>query len=457
MNRRTLLSSAAGGLASGRAGYGRPLQRRLELRVANPDAPVVDARMATPRPASNEFPPTVVETSRGRLLFIGTNHSVAVPLAPGVHILKEPGCALAAPPVFSIGGIVHEMRLGRLPMLYDIPTREYWRHTYCGAFDLLTLPASGSRPEWVYAINHCENKNLSFKTRFTRIYTTNSVNPADEATPATTSGSLTGEFRDYQPAYFGFVSMAYAPVTAETKWGGELFHHDQGPILWPPTGMMTPDGSRKHPQYRNPHPHPSALLAEDPKDGKPYIYVFAVDSGQGAGDGTMVMAARAPLTSHGLPGAFLNYYRGEYSEPSLPADMRQDIAELRTLPGGRCDPIHPDLDGTTVRPNRFFVARMRRSGLFLSVEAFSYAEGGRTYYELGLRLSEDLRVWSRRFPVPGTRTERGAKTGPLRLAYPKFLGGDGHSHHFIDETETFYILGTKPYELAYRELRVSIG
>ena len=100
--------------------------------------------MAAPRPASNEFLPTVVETSHGRLLFIGTDRSVAVPLAPGAHIVKQPGCALAAPPVFSIGGIVHEMRLGHLPMLDDIPARGYWQ-------------PNGTRPGWVYAITPCEN------------------------------------------------------------------------------------------------------------------------------------------------------------------------------------------------------------------------------------------------------------------------------------------------------------
>ena len=403
MTRRVFVSMTGIGFASALARRGQPAKPQVQLRVVNPIAPVVDAQMPTPRPAVNEYPPTVVDTSHGRLLFIGTNHSVAVPLSRDVHIPKEPACALAAPPVYSIGGIVHEIRLGRLPLLYEIPTDQYWRHTYYGAFDLLTLPASGGHPEWVYAVMHGENKNLSFKMRFTRIFTTNSVNPADEATPATSSGSLTGEFREYQPAYFGFVGMAYAPVTPETKWGAELFHHDQGPILWPPTGFMSSDGSRKHPCYHNPHPHPSVLLAEDPRDGKPYIYVFAVEYGQCEGDGWMVMAARAPLASRGLPGAFRNYYNGDYTEPSLPsADMRRPIELLRTLPGGRCDPIHPDLDGTSVRPIRFFVTRLRRSGLFLSVEEYSYQEVGRTYYELGLRLSEDLRAWSER---PGSRNQ----------------------------------------------------
>lgn len=460
-SRRKLLSrsvGAAGAAAmaveSGR-GYGTPLSKRLALKIRNPEAAVVDAKMPTPKQTGNEFPPSVVTVAGRRWLFIGSNHSVAVPIPAGGHILKDPGLAVRQPPIYSIGGVVHEIRLGRLPFLYNIPDEVFWRHTYCGAFNVDIMPAGNGHPEWVFSINHCENKNLSWRTKYTKIFTTNSINPADEATETTTSGSLTGRFREYQPAYFGLVSMSYAPVTPETKYGSELFHHDMGPVTWPQTGFMTPDGKSKAPGYNNPHPHPSSLIAEDPKDGKKYVYLFEVISDPETGT-NMIGASRSPLAERGLPGTYRTFYRGEYTEPSLP-DMSGGIAESRCRKGGKASPVHPS---TRCHMNRFFVARLKRSGLFLSVETYTIREGSESYMETALRLSEDLRNWTERFVVPNTRVSSGRKSGEtpsFNMYYPKFLSADGSSHYEIDESEIFYILATKPHEVVYRELSVEVA
>jgi hypothetical protein len=321
------------------------------------------------------------------------------------------------------------------------------------------MPADGNHGEWVFSVNHNENKNERFLWPFGTLYVHNSINLNDPAGPETSSGPNPTGYRDYQPGYFGFVSMSYAPLTPETRHGMILNKHDMGPILWPWSGFLTKDGKDKHPQYNNPHPHPSSLIAEDPKDGKKYIYVFQIESSTKPDGDRMIMAARAPIESRARPGSFLNLYRGEYTEPALPKNMKEDIAVLLTRPGGRCDPIHPSLDGTHERINRFFAARLMRSGLFLSVESYSLEEGGERYMETALRLSEDLRTWSDRFVVPNTRVssrQRRSETPPFYLSYPKFLSGDGSSHYEIDESEPFYIIATKPHALVYRELSIEL-
>lgn len=453
---QSLHAAGAATLATeGGRGYGAPLSRKLSLKIRNPEAAVLDAKMPTPKGTGNEFPPSVVTAAGRRWLFIGNNHSVAVPIPVDGHILKDPSLAVQQPPIYSIGGVVHEIRLGRLPFLYNIPDDVFWRHTYCGAFNVDVMPEGNGHTEWIFSINHCENKNLSWRTKYTKIFTTNSINPADEATATTTSGNFTGRFRDYQPAYFGLVSMSYAPIAPETKYGAELFHHDMGPVTWPQTGFMTPDGKLKAPGYNNPHPHPSSLIAEDPRDGRKYVYLFEVIADP-ENSTSMIGAARSPLAERGLPGTYMNFYRGEYTEPSLP-DMSGGIVQSRCRKGGRASAIHPS---TSCHMNRFFVARLKRSGLFLSVETYTIRDGSESYMETALRLSEDLRNWTDRFAVPNTRVNSGQKrgeSGPFNMYYPKFLSGDGSSHYLIDESERFYILATKPHETVYRELSIEVG
>ena len=426
------------------------MNKKLALRVKNPQASVVDVHMPSPGTAQNEFPPSVVTVGGRRWLFVGTNHSVAVEIPTDTHILDDPECVVRSPAVYSIGGIVHEIRLGRLPLLHDIPAEQYWRHTYCGTFNVDVMPADDQHPEWLFSINHCENKNLSWKTGYTKFFTTNSINPADEATPQTTSGNWTGRFSDYQPGYFGFVSMSYAPITEETKWGAELFHNDMGPILWPQTGFMTLDGKSVVPDYKHPHSHPSSLIAEDPVDGKKYLYVFACMSSPRSDAHNMIGAARSPIEARGLPGTYKNLYNGDYTEPSLPDNMSDGIGALRTRRGGRADAVHPTAHGSIIR---FFVARLKNSGLFISVEFYRQDN----YFEVALRLSEDLRTWTDRFVVPNTRFDRTAdRSKVLPMYYPKFLSLDGSSHYEIDESQPFYIIGTWPPRLLYRELEIEI-
>jgi hypothetical protein len=456
----TVTKGAALSLAAStlRQGYGRPLKGNLRLRITNPDAPTVD-----PQVRGCEFPPNVVTAGGRRFVFMSGGMSYVYEVAPGMHILREPQRITASERVFSIGGFDVETRDGIRNLTTEYRREDfYWKKTYCGTFNVDLMPADPSHGEWVFSINHNENKNARFRFPFGTFFVHNSVNLNDPSGPETSSGSTPGVgYRDYQPAYFGFVSMSYAPLTAETRYGMILNKHDMGPVLWPWTGFLTPDGKAKSPRHQNPHPHPSSLIAEDPKDGKKYIYVFQIESSTNPDAAErMIMAARSPIESRAMPGSFLNLFKGEYTEPSLPANMKEDIAVLLTRPGGRCDPIHPSLDGRQDRINRFFAARLKRSGLFLSIESYSGGEGENRYMESALRLSEDLRAWTDRFVLPNSRVRyrqpRG-DTPPFGLHYPKFLSADGSSHYEIDESQPFYIIATKPMALIHRELSIEIG
>jgi len=92
--------------------------------------------------------------------------------------------------------------------------------------------------------------------------------------------------REYERGYVGFMSMSYTPLTPRIRYGMILNRHDMGPILLPWTGFLTDDGKDKHLLYRNPHPHLSSLVAEDPKDGEKYVDVLCLESATNPGGRT---------------------------------------------------------------------------------------------------------------------------------------------------------------------------
>jgi len=430
------------------------MKPRLSLKVTNPDAKVLEANLKLPPRCNTEVPPNVVNPDNRRYIFLTTAWSYALSVEPDAHFIRDPECMLHSTPVYSIGGLDHEIRTGMQSLWAEYDDQKfYWKKNYTGAYTVGVMPSDKKNPQWVFSFNHCENKNECFVRPHLMLCFQNSINPNIRTGYETSSGVKDDKkYRDHQPAYFGFVSMSYAPVTQDTKWGMELSKNDMGPIIWPQTGILSPDGKTDAPGYRHPHPHPSHVIAEDPKDGEKYIYVFCCDSALDPKTPNMIIAARSPLSARGLPGTFMNLYKGEYSEPSLP-EKTQNYRDLLPAKGGRADPVHPNAQGIMVR---FSVARLKRSGLFLSVE--TYAEDG--YVKTALRLSEDLRTWTDRFLMPNTQVpvrdwER-PKQGPFGLFYPIFLSTDGSSHTEIDEAEPFYIVATKPHEVVYRELEIKV-
>ena len=266
-SRRSFVSRAGGGLAAASINAvsrgqsaGPPLRKQLRLRVSNPEAVVQDARLK-----GCEFPPSVVTAGGRRFVFMSGGMAYAHQVDPGFHLLRDTQRIPEAAPVYSIGGFDYELRRG-VRNLTTAYRREdfYWKKTYCGTFNVDVMPAGAGHDEWIFSINHNENKNERFQLPFGTFYVHNSINLNDPSGPDTSSGSTPGVgYRDYQPSYFGFVSMSYAPLTADTRYGMILNKHDMGPVLWPWTGFLTPDGKAKHPQYQNPHPHPSSLIAEE--------------------------------------------------------------------------------------------------------------------------------------------------------------------------------------------------
>lgn len=427
----------------------------LSLKVTNPDAEVVDAQMELPRPYTNEYPCSVVTAAGRRFVFYGSGDSAAVEVPPDTHILKQPERVAQQAPISTLAGFDAEIKRNRQPLLTDYdPLTTYWKKNYCGTFNVDLMPADDDHPEWIYSLTHCENKNERTDRPYGTFYWHNSINLSDPAGPETSSGMEDGRYRDYQPGYFGFVSLTYSEVGEGMDLSRDFRENDLGPVVWTHSGFLTPDGKQKHPDYKNPHPHPSCLITEDPKDGNPYVYLWQLDSSTRDDGDRMVMAARSPLKERGRPGTWMNFYNGDFTTPSLPADMSGTVQEIAARPGGKVDAVHPTLHKGV---NRFFVARLKRSGLFLSVESIRTA----TEMSTSLRLSEDLRTWTDRFEVPNTRVpwsrRRDRDSKPFCLTYPKFLSADGSSHYVIDESEPFYILATKPHALVYRELAIDIG
>ena len=76
------VAAFVGSLAGGRQGYGSPLNDKPNLRIKNPDAPVIDPEMPPAThvvPRNNEFPPSVVTAGGHRHIFVGSGYEVVGP------------------------------------------------------------------------------------------------------------------------------------------------------------------------------------------------------------------------------------------------------------------------------------------------------------------------------------------------------------------------------------------
>ena len=130
--------------ASKEIGYGGPLKRQLTLKIKNPDAPVIDALMPTPKGFSNEFPPSVVTVGGRRFIFVSCGRAVAIEIPVDTHILNDPKCTTRSPAIWAIGGFDAEITYGRLPVFTEYNRQKmYWRKNYCGTFTVDSL-----KKEW---------------------------------------------------------------------------------------------------------------------------------------------------------------------------------------------------------------------------------------------------------------------------------------------------------------------
>ncbi|HVU55904.1 MAG TPA: T9SS type A sorting domain-containing protein [Puia sp.] len=244
---------------------------------------------------------------------------------------------------------------------------------------------------------------------------------------------------DYWPRYNSFVCASWQPNNQSTNWGQQYFSHDMGPITWPSTGYLQPDGIKATTGVN----HPSSIQYNG------YVYVFYHDAGaysglnphdeEGRHEGIKVV--RAPLADALDPSAYKAYYQekdgNEQWSPSLPAGfVKEKLLDFLSTKGAMSTDLMGDEGNNAFGELRFAVARVRNTDYFIGVESYIDYKDGRKH-KAALRLSSDLLHWSDRVRVIDETKDFKSS----QLNYPIFLSADGWSNSVVDEDD-FYVLGT---------------
>ena len=244
---------------------------------------------------------------------------------------------------------------------------------------------------------------------------------------------------DFWPRYNSFVCASWTPNTQVTNWGQQYFSNELGPITWPCTGYLQPNGEKATTGVN----HPSSIQYNG------YVYVFYHDAGpygglnphseEGRQEGIKVV--RAPLSEALNPSAYEAYYRdpsgNEYWNPSLPAGFtKEHLLDYLRVQGPMTTDLMGDEGNNQYGNLRFSVARVRGKDYFAGVESYiDYADGSK--YKTALRFSADLVHWTDRRMIVDVAKDFTTST----MNYPIFLSADGWSNSVVDEND-FYILGT---------------
>lgn len=244
---------------------------------------------------------------------------------------------------------------------------------------------------------------------------------------------------DFWPRYNSFVCASWIPNTQSTNWGQQYFSNDMGPITWPCTGYLQPNGVKATTGVN----HPSSIQYNG------YVYVFYHDAGpygglnphseEGRQEGIKVV--RAPLSEALNPYAYEAYYRdpsgNEYWNASLPAGFEKDrLLDFLTVKGPMTTDLMGDEGNNRSGDLRFSVARVRDKEYFVGVESYiDHADGNK--YKTALRFSTDLLHWTDRQMLVDEATDFTTST----MNYPVLLSADGWSNSVVDEND-FYVLGT---------------
>ena len=365
-----------------------------------------------PSGAYSEVPVWVITNGSDSRYFLSTDFSCVAHKNPGTSILKDAD---------AFSG-----QTATLTSISDIRASEYgdpsvldpdiiWRRNYHGIYSAQYLESGFDGKSGYLAIFHGENKNEGFESR--NRYYDNMILPSQSYTiPDEYSGLFNGVYKDYWPTYFAIISAAWSP--SDENEGNNFMSHDLGPILWPSGGYVTESGEKAGNGLRA----PISLV----HDG--YIYVFYNDQGG-------IKVSRAPVSGHGAPGTFMNYYRGSFSIPSLPAGFTKENArDFLDVPGGKSTYIHEDL---TMRTTRFSVAKLEGTKYFVSVEGrFYYDDQGKSIFQDYLRLSEDLVNWSDAVALPGTISQNGkGVNNPI-------LANSDYTSNTLLSPGHFYVIGS---------------
>jgi hypothetical protein len=244
---------------------------------------------------------------------------------------------------------------------------------------------------------------------------------------------------DFWPRYNSFVCGAWEPNNQATNWGQQYFSNDMGPITWPSTGYLQPDGKKATTGVN----HPSSIQ----HDG--YVYVFYHDAGayaefnsrdeEGRHEGIKVV--RAPLADALNPYAYKVYYRdkdgNEQWNPSLPANFTKErLLDFLSIKGALSSDLMGDEGNNRYGNLRFAVAQVRNTDYFVGVESYiDYMDGQK--YKTALRVSNDLLHWTDRLRIIDVASDFTSS----QMNYPILLSADGWSNSLVDEND-FYVLGT---------------
>ena len=244
---------------------------------------------------------------------------------------------------------------------------------------------------------------------------------------------------DYWPRYNAFVCASWIPNNASTNWGQQYFKNDLGPITWPSTGYLQPNGVKATTGVS----HPSSIQYGG------YVYVFYHDNGPYGGlnprdeDGRRegIKVVRSPLEDALNPSAWKAYYRdstgGDTWVPSLPEGFtKETMMKYLAVDGPRATDLMGDEGNNQWQDLRFSVARVRGSELFIGVESYIDIQDDRKY-KTAIRWSMDLLHWTDRARI----IDQAAGFSSSTMNYPIFLSADGWSNTEVD-IDDFYILGT---------------
>lgn len=360
--------------------------------------------------AWTELAPFVLKTDNSYKAIITTKLSGIFNLNPGKTIFDKDAYDIGSGTM--ITGPAYLTADGQMIPPAKVPAAPYWRRNYGSVFG--TFVNGGN----LYAIIHGENKNEIVNG----VKYDNNIRPAGtHYSDAEYSGAGSdGVYRDAWEHYFNFLNIQWAPLD-KLQTRGSLLKNDLGPILWPTDGYVFDFGGQTH-QACDGLRHPSVLVDNG------YIYVFYLDSSKG--NGGLMFAARAPLSTGGVPGSFKKYYKGSFSEPGLPEGFNKDDRRFLYMGGGKSTPII-----SCNNPVRFQVARLKGTPYYVSVQEEITASGFNTIY---LRVSKDLVNWSQPVEIPGIAVS-GWKDGNLHD--PLLYNSDFSSSTDVDASN-FYIVGT---------------
>jgi hypothetical protein len=227
-----------------------------------------------------------------------------------------------------------------------------WKRSYSGIYSAhnLNYPVMGS-------INigfcHDENKNICPQTE----------NTIDPSIPVACSQPYQG--------YFAMVSAVWTYSDASNDWGQDGFSNDVGPILWPSTGFVEPDGVTQASQGLL---QPSSIVWNN------YLYVFIVDKGPlsgYAGDGRErgIKLVRVPVTGCLDPKQYQVYYKDPLGNvqwlSSLPAGFtKENMMQFVKVQGPKSSNILGDEAYDNTMAYRFTAARVNNENYFIGMEEY---------------------------------------------------------------------------------------